>query len=349
MNKNIKRIIAITLTISAFSIIEPTKYMNLTNTIKASAEVRGADLKEISIEKGQIDFDSDDTDYTINVDSSVDEFKVKAVPREEDAEVRINGEEVTESDKYKRIVDLDRGENTITIKVKNGARNKTYTLTVIRGTVEDEQIYLSSISLSNVELNFSKETTSYDVNVNGDINEISIKAKPEDEDYDVEIDGFTAREDYNYKKIVSLENGKNEIKIKIEDDDDHEKVYTLNINRGGTSTATNSQTTTPTNTTAKGWSLNNGQWYYLNENGSKQTGWKAVNGSWYYLDTNGIMKTGWQSVNNEWYYLDSNGIMKTGWLKNSDNKWYYLYDSGVMAKNTTINGYKINSNGIFYN
>ena len=59
------------------------------------------------------------------------------------------------------------------------------------------------------------------------------------------------------------------------------------------------------------------------------------------------MKTGWQSVNNEWYYLDSTGIMKTGWLKNSDGKWYYLNNSGVMAKNTTVGGFKLDSNGVW--
>lgn len=354
MNKKIKRIIAVALAVSAFSAIEPTKYMNLT-TVKANAEIKGANLKTLSLEKGNIDFDPYVTAYNVTVDDSVDELAIRAKPKEDDAVVEINGTEVTSSDDdYKKVVKLDRGENTVNIKVQNGARKKTYTLTIIRGEKQEEkQIYLSDIILSNGDIVFSKEKTSYDVNVNSDVKEVSIKAKPEDTDYDVEINGITARDEDNYKQTVSLNTGKNEIKIKIEDNDDHEKIYTLNINRGGTSTAANtqaSQTTgvvngNTTNTVVKGWSSNNGQWYFYNDYGSKQTDWKQVNGAWYYLGTDGAMKTGWQQINNNWYFLDSNGAMKTGWLQNSDGKWYFLYDSGIMAKNTTVGGYKLDSNG----
>jgi glucan-binding YG repeat protein len=355
MNTKIKRIIAVTLAISAFSIIEPTKHINLTSTVKVNAAVKGADLKGISLGDGIIDFKYSKTEYTLTLDSSVEKLAVRAKPNESEAEVRINGNQVYESNNYESEVNLDKGENTITIKVNNGSKNKTYTITVIRGKIEEEkQIYLSNITLSTGELNFAKETTSYNIGVKSDVDKVSIKAKPEDEDYDVEIDGVTVDNDNNYKKTVSLDKGNNEIKIRIEDKDDHEKIYILNINRGEINTTTNTSNTETSgnmspNTTsiAKGWLLNNGQWYYLDENGNKQTSWKSVNGKWYYLDTNGIMKTGWQFVNNDWYYLDSNGVMETGWFKNRDGKWYYLYDSGTMAKNTTIGGFKIDSTGVW--
>lgn len=347
MKKEIKRIIGITLVISAFTMIEPTRYMNITNTVTAHAEVVGAKLKDLSVEKGHIDFDSDITSYTVTLDSSEDEIKIKAKPRDEDAEVKIDGSEVTESDSYKRTVKLEKGENIINVKVKNGTRNKTYTITVIRGEIEAEkQIYLKNIILNSGIINFSKEKTSYDVNVGAEVNDISIKSIPEDTEYIVEINGFTAREEDDYKRTFTLNNGKNEIKIEIQDEDDNKNVYTLNINKGDVTAQANSQTTNSNPaSTVKGWVLNDGKWYYFNEDGNKQIGWKQVAGSWYYLDSSGIMKTGWQAINNDWYYLDSNGKMKTGWLVDSDGKWYYLYNSGAMAKNTTINGYKINSSG----
>ena len=57
------------------------------------------------------------------------------------------------------------------------------------------------------------------------------------------------------------------------------------------------------------------------------------------------MKTGWLNDNGTWYYLNSNGSMKTGWLLDTDGNWYYLQSNGAMAKNTTVDGYKLGSNG----
>ncbi|MGG7153003.1 N-acetylmuramoyl-L-alanine amidase family protein, partial [Clostridium neonatale] len=62
------------------------------------------------------------------------------------------------------------------------------------------------------------------------------------------------------------------------------------------------------------------------------------------LQSNGAMKTGWLNDNGTWYYLQSNGAMKTGWL-NDNGTWYYLQSNGAMAKNTTIDGYRLGSNG----
>ncbi|WP_160358166.1 cadherin-like beta sandwich domain-containing protein [Clostridium chromiireducens] len=367
MNKRIKRIIAITLTISAFSMVEPSKNINILST-KAYARVKGAELEKISLGKGGIDFKSNTTEYTLKLDSDVDELKISATPKEDDAEVEINGTEVSKSDSYKTTIKLDKGENTVTIKVQNGSKKKTYTITVIRGEKEDKEIYLDDLTISEGHIDFSKDKTSYDLNIPSNVDEVDISAVPENDEYDVEIDGLTAYENNDYEKTINLEKGNKKIDVKIQDDDNHEKVYTLNINRQEkgikndapsvtsnsvqTNSATSGQIGSGTNNTAqpnisvsKGWILNNGQWYYLNEKGNKETGWKAINDSWYYLDENGIMKSGWQKINENWYYLDTNGRMKTGWLKNGDGKWYYLYDSGVMAKSTTINGFKLDSTG----
>ena len=56
------------------------------------------------------------------------------------------------------------------------------------------------------------------------------------------------------------------------------------------------------------------------------------------------MKTGWYKAGNTWYYLKSDGSMATGWLE-IGGKWYFFYDSGSMASNTTVNGYKLGSDG----
>ncbi|CEH33376.1 Choline binding protein J [Romboutsia lituseburensis] len=94
-----------------------------------------------------------------------------------------------------------------------------------------------------------------------------------------------------------------------------------------------------------GWKNLNGTWYYLRPSGAMATGWEKVNGTWYYLRSSGSMATGWIDLSGTWYYLDGSGAMKTGWQKIS-GKWYYMYGSGAMAKNTVIDGWKINSSGV---
>lgn len=369
MNKKVKRIIAISLAVSAISVVCPIKYYNLVSTKAYASDNKGTKLKKISLGTGSIDFKSSQSDYTLQLDSDVDELRISATPEDDEATVSINGSDVTESDEYNKVVQLDKGSNTVTITVKKRSMKRTYTITVMRG--KEKQIYLESISLSAGTINFSNDKTEYTVNVPGDTSDISIKAIPDKDDYDEEINGITTNSDDNYKRTVRLNNGNNDIPITIKDDDDHEKTYTLHINRGGAdtqssnnvtsqqdanktgtstaSTANQQQTTNNTNTSTvtKGWVLSNGQWNYIDENSNKSNGWKQINGVWYYFGSDGVMKTGWQNVNGEWYYLDSNGAMKTGWIQNTDGKWYYLSNSGAMVKNTTIGGYKLDLNGVW--
>lgn len=111
------------------------------------------------------------------------------------------------------------------------------------------------------------------------------------------------------------------------------------------STTNNSVNNTSANTSG---SLATGT--FTNPSGIPISGWISSNGGkWYYLDSNGVAKVGWVNVNSNWYYLSPNpdqnrATMKTGWVQDSGN-WYYLNSSGAMVSNTTIDGYKIGSDG----
>lgn len=353
MNKQIKRIIAVGLAVSAIFVAGSTKYFDFPVTKAYASDDSSTKLEKISLGTGSINFKPSQTDYTLQLDSDVDELRVSAVPKDDEATVTINGSDVTESNDYNKVIELDKGANTVTITVKKKSLKRTYTITVMRG--KEKQIYLDSINLSAGDINFSQDQTEYNVDVPDDTSDISIKAIPHDTDYDEEIDGVTATDDDNYKRTVNLSYGNNDVVIRIEDDDDHEKIYTLHINREKMNTQSESSVTSSNqnaangnsivSAVAKGWVQNNGQWNYINEKGSKDTGWKQVSGVWYYLGNDGAMKIGWQNVNGDWYYLENSGAMKIGWIENSDGKWYYLLPSGVMAKNTTINGYKLDANG----
>ncbi|GAA0077087.1 hypothetical protein UT300005_14650 [Clostridium sp. CTA-5] len=90
--------------------------------------------------------------------------------------------------------------------------------------------------------------------------------------------------------------------------------------------------------------MSSGKWYFLNSDGNMETGWLTSAGTWYYLDESGAMQTGWLSNGGKWYYLSESGAMKTGWIIDN-GKYYYLSQSGAMLNNTTINGYKLGSDG----
>jgi len=113
----------------------------------------------------------------------------------------------------------------------------------------------------------------------------------------------------------------------------------------------------------KGWVLEDGKWYYgdyadgwykigetwfmFNADGTlKVSEWFKVDGKWYWSNSNGGMVVGWAKVDGKWYFFNQGNAMMTGWVK-SNGLWYYLTESGAMATNTTIDGYKVNENGVW--
>ncbi|OCA97426.1 N-acetylmuramoyl-L-alanine amidase family protein [Clostridium beijerinckii] len=231
-----------------------------------------------------------------------------------------------------------------------------------------DDIYLERLSIAGSTINLSNSITKYTYNVDSNVNQVAIKATPENDNYDVTIDGEDADYDDNYKRTVNLEKGQNIIKVEIEHNN-KDRVYTLIINRGNVSSsnANNGSTNTDTNTGSKDvkanqWVQTNGIWqyndaegkvvknswiqnYYLNADGNMVTGWLGLNGNWYYFGTDGAKKVGWQQSSGKWYYLDSEGRMQTGWVKDRNGKYYYLNSDGSMAYNTKIGVYRLGADG----
>ena len=59
------------------------------------------------------------------------------------------------------------------------------------------------------------------------------------------------------------------------------------------------------------------------------------------------MFTGWIRRDEKTYFADSNGEMVEGWYE-IDGAWYYFYPgSGEMAYNTEINGFHVDSDGVW--
>jgi glucan-binding YG repeat protein len=94
-----------------------------------------------------------------------------------------------------------------------------------------------------------------------------------------------------------------------------------------------------------GWIQLNNYWYYFNQDGSMATGWIKDGASSYYLYDTGAMAKGWIKVNSDWYNLKENGAMTTGWITSGSDYYYLDLSTGKLSTNTTIDGYKIGSDG----
>lgn len=316
-------------------------------------------LSKLELNKGDITFTKQRTSYDVKVSSSVDSVKITAKPEDSGDRVRIDGSLVDESDDYKKTVSLKSGKNEIKVKVTDSKDNqRTYILNITRGNSSDSEqddVFLTNLETNEGDIDFSEDETSYKLNVDNDVEDITITAEPEDEEYLVTINGKQITSGDDYEKKISLDEGKNTIKIVVEDEvNDKKRTYTLTVNRkesekaeqiesnsnkeNNSSEEENSSKNESANTNGPGWfKTDNGwqykdesgkvlksQWLYdkeqgvycyLKEDGYRATGWFQDDGKWYLLDSRGAMLIGWQHTGGKWYYLNSDGAMKTGWLK----------------------------------
>ncbi|MFI3313596.1 MAG: transglutaminase domain-containing protein, partial [Eubacteriales bacterium] len=95
---------------------------------------------------------------------------------------------------------------------------------------------------------------------------------------------------------------------------------------------------------AEGWVTENGCTYYY-VNNQKVTTATTIGGSTYYFKSDGTLPSGWQTIDEEKYYYNQYGTYVTGWQTIGGNR-YYFNGNGTMAKNTTVELYTLNANGV---
>lgn len=200
-------------------------------------------------------------------------------------------------------------------------------------TLKDyDDIYLNRLVLfdpnnNKIDFSFDKTEPVQNINVDENISYINVKAVPEQQSYKLSINNKDLDpSDDKDTRLVSLDQGKNIIKIRIINSDHETREYYLVVTRGNSSQVVSNNNTTATNQ-------------------NSQT--VQAEACWQYRKADGTLAVGWTLIGNDWYYFDASGAMETGWIKDSSGKWYYLRESGIMAKNTTIDGYKLGSDGTY--
>ena len=94
-----------------------------------------------------------------------------------------------------------------------------------------------------------------------------------------------------------------------------------------------------------GWKNVNNTWYYFKAGGDMATGWITVGGKNYYLYDTGAMAKGWINLNGSWYHMEDGGAMTKGWITSNGDEYYLDTTTGRLVTNTTINGFKLGSDG----
>jgi len=387
MNKTIKYTIAAMLVISAFSGNLPAKDFICGNIEVYAATYNAAskgELSSLSIIRGESDelklrdsYEGDEVSLSSQSDYYVELKGAEGVNIK--AEVKGSGYAVktfTSGDKTEKgkdiedFIKVDSTQSNIYLRTYRSEEDyrdayddedvtnceKTYVIHVSKPTViSDEELdaehsYLKDIYLSDGSINFSKTETSYSVNVKDSVEEMLVRATPEDKDFSVDINDASVTDNDNYEKTVKLNKGNNTITIYVEGDDDH-NTYSVNVFRGDSKTnLTTSTSTTANKATANGnidahnletknsdkktnaWINTNGKLQYIDGTGQalKNQWWFDKNtGKNYYLKEDGDRAKGWLQDKNNWYYFNQGGEMQIGWVC-IDNNWYYLNKGGAM-------------------
>ena len=103
---------------------------------------------------------------------------------------------------------------------------------------------------------------------------------------------------------------------------------------------------------AKGWTNEDGTWYYYENNGTKRTNnWAAVGSTYYYLGADGkVVTNGWGSYQGSYYYLGSDGKVVTNDFVPYGNNNYYVGANGKVVIDNWISYkgsyYYIGKNGL---
>lgn len=196
--------------VTAESGAKKTYTLNITRPDNRNSDNNLATLK---VTPGSLSFNKNTTSYNVSVDSNVTKIKVDAtLSNSKSSFVKGYGP---------REVSLNYGTNKIQIKVKaENETQKVYTINVTRKDNRSSNNNLKSLTVSSGEITFSKNVTKYQVIVENNITELTVKAAAED-----------SKAKVSYTEKNTLKVGTNTIKIKVTAENNSTKEYVLTVTR----------------------------------------------------------------------------------------------------------------------
>ena len=176
-----------------------TKDISLTKDVTVTAPKSSDNtLSDLKVDGTTVSgFSSSKTSYTLS-DNSSTSINISATANDSKASVSGTGSKT-----------LKYGKNTfgVTVTAENGSK-KTYNIIVNKPDPRSKNNDLKSLSVSGETIEFNKNTTSYLIKVEHDVNEVTITATAEDNKASVSGTGTKTLKDYvnEFKVIVKAEN-----------------------------------------------------------------------------------------------------------------------------------------------
>ncbi|MBU9714932.1 cadherin-like beta sandwich domain-containing protein [Evansella tamaricis] len=194
-----------------------------TYTLKVTrAPSNNANLSDLEVSEGTIQFDVLKTSYEIAVSSNIDQLTVTLRAEHDEAEVEVNGATLKNG-----TIDiaLGYGENVIfiTVQAQNGTV-KTYTLKVTREYAIEG--LLGDLTLSEGDFNFDYDQDEYFISVGHNVNSIVLTPQLLLPEATVKVNGDVVTDDFIH---LTLEGKVNNFLLEISVDGDIIKEYTINI------------------------------------------------------------------------------------------------------------------------
>lgn len=188
------------------------------------------DLKSLSVNPGTIDFNKNTTSYLVKVNHDVNEITINATADDSKASVSGTG--------TKALKDYTN-EFKVVVKAENES-TKTYIVKVAREDANGNYGKLStdnsvkSISITNYDFKFNKDTKKYNILVDEDVNEIEVKVTPTDSKATVEVLNNT-----------DLKPGLNKVTVKVTAENGDTNEYLFNVYKIGEEEKKEEVTPTP--------------------------------------------------------------------------------------------------------
>lgn len=170
-------------------------------------------LSSLSLSNGALSpaFNASTTNYTATINAA--NVTIKATTSDSKAKISGTGTKT-----------LNYGANTFNIVVTSeSGSKKTYKIIITRPDSRSNNNNLKSLSTDKATISFNKNTTTYNLNVDSNVNSIKINATLEDSKSSF-VSGFGPR-------TVNLNYGNNKIEIKVKAENTNIKTYTINVNR----------------------------------------------------------------------------------------------------------------------
>lgn len=198
-------------------------YEDIPSNGSSSQEIRikssNNNLSSLSVSGHEIDFNKNITTYTLETTQS----SVTINATKEDSYATISGTGTK---------NLLYGSNTIKVVVTSETGiKKTYTINITRKDTRSDDTKLSSLTISNANINFIPSGTIFNTTVESNISKVQISAQ-------TNSDKATFTKGYG-PRTVNLSYGQNTFKLIVKSEKGTTKTYTINITRKDTRSSNN--------------------------------------------------------------------------------------------------------------